>query len=77
MSVIQYPRNSHYSMTTYETVSTSIAKQKFSFGKADRFPSLKDRGTPVAYELPSQLSLRAASFGYGNKIDLGVGKNGK
>lgn len=53
MSVIQYPRNSHYSLTTYDTVSTSNTKQKFSFGKADRFPSLRDSGTPLAYELPS------------------------
>lgn len=70
MSVIQEPRNANYSLTTWETISTSNAKQKFSFGKEQRF-KYKTSDTKVGYDLPSTISKRGAGIGFGMKLDLG------
>ena len=77
MSVCKYPKDKNFSLTTYESLSTSNAKQKFSFSKADRFNSLRGFSTDVIYDLPSQLSARGAGMGYGKKLDLAKGRNGK
>ena len=70
MSVIREPRNAQYQLTTWESISTSNAKQKFSFGKAQRF-KYKTSETKVGYDLPSTISKRGAGIGFGMKLDLG------
>lgn len=70
MSVTKYAKDKSFAITTHESMSTSNAKQKFSFAKAQRFKTFVDNGVPVAYDQNSQLGNRAAAFGYGNKIDL-------
>jgi len=49
-----------------------MAKQKFSFSKADRFPTLKNntQNVPTGYLLPSQLNKRGAGIGYGEKVGV-------
>ena len=69
MSTVQHPRSPFFNLVSYDKVSNSVAKQKFSFSKADRFPSLKSntQNTPTGYLLPSQLNKRSAGFGFGEK----------
>lgn len=50
---------------------------KFSFSKAPRFPILKRMGkSDNYYNLPSMISKRGTSFGYGNKYDFTKNKSG-
>lgn len=80
MSTIQHPRDKTYcspnlgevSYTTFNNVSTSPAKQQYSFGisKTIRFPSVKLRhpNEQVGYDLPSTKKVRAAGFGVGERF---------
>lgn len=53
-------------VTQYDTINFSTAKQKYSFGKSTRFPSvLGTRNEQVGYDLPSTKNKRAAGFGVG------------
>ena len=53
-------------VTQYETINTSTAKQKFSFSKGDRFPSLKKQlHNKISYNLPSTKTKRTCGFGIG------------
>ena len=57
-------------VTSYENVNFSTSKQKFTFGKGNRFPSTqKVMNEQIQYELPPSMSKRAPSFGFGNRFD--------
>ena len=56
-------------VTQYENTNFSTAKQKFSFGKGPRFPSVKKQDTEITYTLPSGFGRRAPSFGIGDRFD--------
>ena len=50
MSVTGYMNRSvqkGYVLTTYDRVNTSPTQQKFTFGKADRFPAVRKPECPV------------------------------
>lgn len=50
--------------------NTSSSKQMYSFGKDPRFHyKIEDKGGAF-YNIPSSLSTRSTSFGYGNKYDI-------
>ena len=50
----------------YEVVNFSTAKQKFSFGKGNRFPSVcKVTNQSIGYDLPSTRTSRTTGFGIG------------
>ena len=55
----------------------SISKQMYSFPKSKRFSSPINLNTSLTfyYSLPSLLSKRGTSLGYGNKSDFTKGKN--
>ena len=58
-------------ITNSEFINFSTAKQKFSFGKGDRFPQMKRTvHDQLSYELPPTFGKRAPSFGVGNRFDL-------
>jgi hypothetical protein len=75
--VCKYPKDNSFTLTTYASLSTSNAKQQFSFSKAERFNVLRGFSTDKMYEMPSQLSARGAGMGYGKKLDLAKARNGK
>ena len=52
-------------ITMYENVNFSTAKQKYSFGKGARFPSVNRKATDFNYNLPDTKSKRGAGFGIG------------
>lgn len=55
----------------------SPTKFMYSFGRAERFPALKRRGTSDNfYDLPSVRMNRTAGFGYGHRYDFTKNKNG-
>lgn len=56
-------------VTQYENTNFSTAKQKFSFGKGPRFPSVRKQDTELTYTLPSGFGNRAPSFGIGDRFD--------
>ncbi len=56
-------------ITSYENVNFSTAKQKFSFGKGPRFPSVRRQDTDITYTLPSAFGKRAPSFGIGDRFE--------
>ena len=83
MSTIEHPRFTQHSyggnhqktlITTYDLVSTSPSKLKYSFGdsKSIRFPkfnSTKSKGhDQVGYTLPTTKSSRGAGFGIGDRF---------
>lgn len=51
-------------------LNTSTSKQMYTFSKASRFPTLKRSSSTGFYNIPTTLSKRATSFGFGNKLDL-------
>ena len=58
-------------LTTYDNVSTSLAKNKFTFGvsRHERFPSVKLRNhEQIGYDLPPTKSTRGAGFGIGERF---------
>ena len=79
MSIISHPRKSTFckeqvadvSHTTYDRVSGSPTKLKYSFGmsKAIRFPKVKLKNhEQVGYDLPTTKKPRAAGFGIGERF---------
>ena len=53
----------------YEVVNFSTAKQKYSFGKSTRFPSvMQPKNHNIGYDLPSTKTKRAAGFGVGQRF---------
>jgi len=56
-------------VTQYDNINFSTAKQKYSFGKGPRFPSVMAKlNQQIGYELPSTINKRAAGFGVGNRF---------
>jgi len=58
-------------LTTYDTLSTSPTKLKYSFGlsKDKRFPSVKKtHHEQIGYDLPPTKGKRAAGFGIGKRF---------
>lgn len=56
-------------VTQYEAVNFSTSKQKYSFGKQTRFPSVMAKlNQNVGYELPSTKNKRACGFGVGTRF---------
>ena len=79
MSVTGYVNNSNqkdFVLTTYDKINVSSAQPKFTFSKAERFPSIKKNCPVTSYDIPGMLSTRAAAMGYGMKTDFS-GKNRK
>jgi len=67
-SVMESSRLGGY-VTTYDQCNFSTARQKFSFGVGDRFPSVKKNLTnAMCYELGSTKSKRSAGFGIGQRF---------
>ena len=70
MSVSQNVNSSDqrdYRLTTYDRVNHSPAQAKYTFSKANRFPTIKNICPVTSYNIPGALGQRAASFGYGGK----------
>lgn len=57
-------------------LNTSTSKQRYTFAKAARFPKIKRSSSAGFYEIPSTLSKRTTSFGFGNKVDFTKEKKG-
>ena len=56
-------------VTQYDHVNFSTAKQKFTFGVGDRFPSVKKMvHNKICYDLGSTRTKRAAGFGIGQRF---------
>ena len=57
-------------LTTYDLVSTSPTKLKYSFGnsKSERFPKVIKKHELTGYTLPSTKGSRAAGFGIGERF---------
>lgn len=56
-------------VTKFEVLNTSSAKMTYSFGKGQRFPSVKRPATQqIGYELPNALSKKACGFGIGSRF---------
>jgi len=65
-------------VTTYEVANFSTSKQRFSFGKGDRFPHLRPKdSTSVQYDLPPTLSKRAPGFGFGDRFNYTTSRKSK
>ena len=63
-----------------ESISTNIlnkshSKQMYSFSKASRFQLIKAPLSSVFYNIPSSLSARSTSMGFGTKSDFTQNKN--
>ena len=55
----------------YDTVSTSTAKVKFSFGKDKRFSlNIDSPNQKICYNIPNTVTRRAAGFGFGTRSDF-------
>ena len=64
-----------FDLTTYDNVSGSPSKLKYSFGKESRFPSVSRRAhEQIGYTLPTTKKTRAAGFGHGERF--GTNKKG-
>ena len=79
MTTIDHPRFTQKSyggkdfrttLTTFDHVSTSPAKQKFTFAnsKSIRFKQAKVQHDLIGYNLPPTKSSRAAGFGFGKRF---------
>ena len=57
-------------LTTYDIISTSPTKLKYSFGisKNVRFQNKTTNNDLICYDLPSTKSTRAAGFGIGRRF---------
>ena len=52
----------------FESINNSTSKQKYSFGKGARFPSVGKTLNHNFYDLPSSLKKRGCSFGFGDRF---------
>ena len=56
-------------VTKFEVLNKSPAKLTYSFGKGQRFPSVKRPTTQqIGYELPNAFSKKTCGFGIGNRF---------
>ena len=54
----------------YSSIDNSPTKQRYSFGRAERFPKISTYGAMSIYNLPKVNNTRATSFGYGNRYSF-------
>lgn len=54
-------------LSTYDKVNFSPSQAKYSFSKANRFPTIRANNPIGAYDMPGQLHNRATGFGIGSK----------
>ena len=64
-------------VTNFDVTNFSTAKQRFSFGKGPRFPSVKKSETDNNYNLPPAFGRRAPSFGFGDRFAEKFDRSGK
>ena len=64
------------SAITRSCVNTSSSKQMYSFSKAERFPKLKKCSSAGYYDIPSTITKRYTTFGFGNKSDFTIAAKG-
>ena len=64
-------------VTNFDVTNFSTAKQRFSFGKGPRFPSVKKSETDNNYNLPPAFGRRAPSFGFGDRFTEKFDRSGK
>jgi hypothetical protein len=56
-------------ITENKNLNFSSAKQKYTFGKEGRFPSVSKKSTnAMCYNLPDTLKKRSAGFGIGQRF---------
>lgn len=56
-------------VTKFDVLNKSTAKVTYSFGKGQRFPSVKRPATQqIGYELPNAFSKKTCGFGIGNRF---------
>ena len=55
----------------YSSINNSPTKQRYSFGRAERFPKISTYGAIAIYNLPKVNNPRATSFGYGGRYKFG------
>ena len=56
-------------VTQFDVTNFSSSKQKFSFGKGQRFMQPHATETEHVYNLPNAFNRRAPSFGIGDRFD--------
>lgn len=76
MSVSIHPKSDLYQQTTYDKVTTSVSANKYAFGKSPRFTPARILCDSVGYTLPSTLSPKTSTFGFGAR-KVFMGKTGK
>lgn len=76
MSVSVHPKSELFTHTSFEKVTNSSAQQKYTFSKAQRFPTIKPTSDLVGYTLPSTRTSKVAAFGFGDRKTFAV-KRGK
>ena len=68
MSITNYVNSSNqkaFNLTTFDKVNYSSTQSKFTFSKAERFPTIKANNPVSCYDIPTTKSTRAAGMGYG------------
>lgn len=78
MTTVQHPKYPQFQrattmLTTYDKISTSPSKLKYSFGNGSgpRFPSVEKRmkcHDQIGYNLPSTNKKKSCSFGIGERF---------
>jgi hypothetical protein len=70
MSVTGYVNSSNqksFTLTTFDKINSAPSQAKYTFGKANRFPSLKTSNDVSSYDIPSGISTRKAGMGIGDR----------
>lgn len=73
MTTIDHPKMPSYGtgpikLTTYDTLNTSPANSKWSFGHDNRFPKVKKTIDKISYDIPTTKTKRSAGFGIGDRF---------
>ena len=69
MATVQESTRLGGTVTKFEILNKSTAKVTYSFGKGQRFPSVKRPATQqIGYELPNAFSKKTCGFGIGNRF---------
>lgn len=60
-----------YDLITFNSVTSSPADRKYSFGRQSRFPKLNLQGTDhLCYEATNVMSKRATNMGFGERFKV-------
>ena len=54
----------------YSSIDNSPSKQRYSFGRAERFPKISIFGAMSFYNIPQKKTNRATSFGYDSSYEF-------